>query len=392
MAISFTKPIKPNIIISIIEKVTASHPKNIDFLFGCLLAFPIAYPRIPYYIIGLSIFLISIPRIKITPESTKLTLYLLAFISIGLITSIINPAKYPIPITSMFTYYGGFLLLLYGYSIKNPKDLLYGYSYMINLISIAIIIVYFILQPFESGLYMFTVSEQRMWGYKVFLEWPNSLCAFLAVGIGINFYLKRHWAWIALPLLSSLLTTSRGFFIIATLGALYLLTTANTKKDKILLITKLTLLLVLTIICIFQFDHVAERLLRLSDRLIILENIKSIIKDHWLFGIGAVKYTEIGNLFDSFHFTYLKILVRSGVIGLIIFIVCIFPKSLIRNIKHPINLSLLFLLISSIAQEFILHVHLLMLYSVLLIHANKITQQNNITLNEINTKKLVPAT
>ncbi|WP_264075506.1 O-antigen ligase family protein [Rhodopseudomonas palustris] len=110
------------------------------------------------------------------------------------------------------------------------------------------------------------------------------------------------------------------------------------------------------------------RLLLISDRLTILWSSLRLMFDSPLIGVGGILLDyQVGHLgAASFHNSYLEVAVRTGVLGLSIYLpMILLPLFLLRWSDRLVPI-ILFVLVGSMFQNLLRHPHIAIVFSVLI--------------------------
>ena len=331
---------------------------------GLLLAFPMAYPAIPYYVLSFIVFismLLYFPSIK---DLSRIYTIVLA-IAIAILSNIVSPRNGQLDLfRSLYTSFY-FAFFVFGILVPRKEDLLRGFLFGVNIISVLVLFFAFKFNIFQYGMNLLSVPEYRLWGVDIFPDWPNFLALFLTAGFLLNICLFRRPMLGAINLFAAFLTTSRTPFLALAVLAVWLFFRLRTAA-------KISLLVVTAIALIGLFSlrgngNLMERLLLVSDRQEIYGYALQLFMESPILGAGSILMDKsVGHLgFASYHNSYLDILVRHGVVGFALFIALIYPRQLFRSDRglNMIPVILIFLL-GSFLQNFLKHPHLLMMYSV----------------------------
>lgn len=356
---------------------------KIEFLLGGCTAIPIAYPEPPLYWLAVFTLFISLPRfhIKIGGLWYLLLLYLTcSFIIIINFSSYGHEdLYYPSILGTILT----FQFFIFRYCLIDLDSYVNGFLFVIKIYTIATIILFFILKPYCNGFDFFINSNMRLWGKGYLPEWPNVFSCFLVIGSYLYFR-QEHFKWAFFSFIASLLTTSR----IPLLGAVILLLfyyLSNITLKKTVLILSLVSLCVVIVLFLIPHDvldrYITHRLLKFSDRSLIYSNLLETFYKSPL-GIGNIPFSNLNDLYVSYHSSYLKALIRYGVLGLILFLLVIYPRRLFINLRMKENAPIFFILCVALFQDILFHIHLIMIYSVLLALREK--QLDKILNNESN--------
>jgi len=164
---------------------------------------------------------------------------------------------------------------------------------------------------------------------------------------------------------AAILTTSR--VALVALGCSVLFDLLNRHRVSYWLILLIIFLVGVCALALIGLpaDYVEHRLLKTSDRMIILKDLWAVFSSS-PFGIGNVSFGNFSEFYVSYHSSFLKILVRYGIIGLLIFILIVKPRYLCRDVTNRVNAVILFMIIIGLFQDMLLHLHFILIYTVFL--------------------------
>lgn len=337
---------------------------KLDWFFGVTVAVPFAYPKEPFYWFAYVLFVLGCCRFSIPRESVKDLIQVLMFIICVAVINLLNDGN-------LYSSLGTFVaisLFLFKYSVRDPSVFLKGFCFVTSIYALSTFAAFVALKPFQAyGWTLFINSNSRMWAEGYLIEWPNVFCALLVLG-GILSWTFSNRIWSILHFTASMLTTSRVAYVGLLIIIIYLIVESGQLKKTIICGTILAIS-----ICIFIFlrddeifvRYATERLFKFSDRSLIYTKLLSLSLDN-PFGIGNIPFEELNDFYVSYHSTFLKVLVRYGYIGLFLFFLIVYPKAFFKRIIQKSNLPIIFLLICGIFQDFMLHSHFVLLYSILL--------------------------
>lgn len=232
--------------------------------------------------------------------------------------------------------------------------------------------------PWSAGALVFSVPQFRLWGAGLFPDWPNFYAAMLCMAFIAAIALQGRWAIGLLCLVAAFLTTSRMIFLAAVILLAWYVLLSQHRSPAIRFIVAISVSigafgLVLIFLTGGAFDsEFAARLFLISDRMDILWSSMDLIIDHPLAGVGGILLDHrVGHLgAASFHNSYLEVAVRTGLIGLAIYLPLIFlPLILLRWSDNLIPL-VLFVLIGSVFQNLLRHPHIVIVFSVIIAWAD----------------------
>jgi len=347
--------------------------QSASWLAGFFLAFPFAYPDVPYYWVAFSVFSLMFIFGRYQLSSKVLVLIILAMLS-ALISSYVGLSGYYIgerQIIGSVLFYSFFI---FGSLIPDLQRFYKGLFAGVCTVAILVFLCFFFERPYEAGLDMFSLPEYRLWGVRYFPDWPNFLAFMLALGFLIGMFIERRPGWAIFCLMAAFMTTSRTPLFAVAIFMIFTVLKMEWRTRLIFLASGVGLLATLAIFLLPTIDLSSEffaRMFLFSDRAEIYLTAVDLIKASPVLGSGAVLLDEsVGNFgAASFHNTYLDILVRQGALGFLIFLALILPFG--RNINKEylwvVAPFVLYFLIPSLFQNFLKHPHILMIYSALLI-------------------------
>ncbi|CCF20875.1 membrane protein of unknown function [Pseudorhizobium banfieldiae] len=236
-----------------------------------------------------------------------------------------------------------------------------------------IIVASVFLLPWWAGMLVFSVPEFRLWGADIFPDWPNFFAAMLCIAFIAAMTFQRRWLVGLLCLMAAILTTSRTVFLAVAIFLAWHVMLRQQRYTAIRLAAVITASIgaaaLLTILLAGTFDsEFAARLLLISDRLAILWSSIDLMLESPLTGVGGVLLDyRVGHLgAASFHNSYLEVVVRTGLIGLAIYMTLILlPLFLLRWSDTLIPLAL-FILAGSMFQNLLRHPHIAIVFSVVI--------------------------
>lgn len=350
---------------------------NIDWALGLSTAIPFAYPKEPFYWISIVIYLLGIYRIKLKERDfNNVFLVLLLLLLVAIVN--FNNNIYSL---SVFGSYIAIVMLLFRYIVWNSEEFLRGFSFVTTFYALATFVLFLILRPYDNGLLMFIDSDYRMWADGYLIEWPNVFSAFLVIG-GFIHVLLDNKKTAFMHFLSAILTTSRTALLAIFIYAVFALIKSKITMKYIYVILIMTVFF--TVYFIYSQDEIFssllyDRLIKTGDRLEIYKKlIESFIENP--FGIGNVPFNLIDDAYQSYHSSFLKVLSRYGIFGLLLYLSLIYPRGLIKGPSMEINMPIIFILLCGIVQDFMFHLHIAALYSVLLSHREKLMKKEFMAL------------
>ncbi|MBN2788508.1 MAG: O-antigen ligase family protein [Paludibacteraceae bacterium] len=354
------------------SRIHLSNSTILSFIMGIMLGIPFVYPSVPYYWFAFFVFFFAVLFFHKNLNFKKAFLVFFAMF-ISIISSFygVSFGSYNIdPLRIAFTT-AFFAFFIFGELVPDKAKLILGYVVSLNVISIAVIVAVIIIWPFKSGLLFFSMPELRLWGAPYFPDWPNFLAFMLSLAFLFNILVYKNNTMALVNISAALLTTSRTPLIAVAIVVLLFLFRRNKSIGRVFL--KVVLLTFFAAIVVFMSGIVTDdfiaRLLIVSDRATVYGHALAMIKASPLIGHGAVLFDSSVGLekFASFHNSYLDITVRHGVLGLLIFLILIWPKSVAKEgLKSAYWGVVIFFLIAALFQNFFKHPHLIMMFSVIL--------------------------
>jgi len=347
---------------------------SVDWTLGALSAVPFAYPKEPFYWIILSIFFLGLCRFRVLRKDLQNLLLILLLI---LLVSLVNFFN-GVYVVSIYATYLSLFLLLFRYIVENHEEYFLGFAFVTSIYAFATFAAFFVLRPYTNGLLMFINSEYRMWAEGYLIEWPNVFSAFLVIGAFIHFVFQNT-KLASLHFAAAILTTSRTALLALIVLAFFYLHKGQSKVKYIYAILVISIFIATYIF--FNSDDmfvsfIFDRLIKTGDRgEIYTKLIESSFNS--LSGIGNVPFNDIDDMFDSYHSSYLKVLTRYGVLGLVLYTAITYPKGFFKHGFLEINLPILFIIICGIVQDFMFHMHIIAVYSVLLSYRETVLQRSD---------------
>lgn len=343
-----------------------------SWLAGFCLAFPVAYPNVPYYWTAFGVFGSMLFYVRQHVSVKVLLLIILAMLS-ALFSNVLGLSGYYIGERQMIGSVLFYCFFIFGALIPDLQRFYNGLFAGICTVAVLVFVGFFVERPYEAGMAMFTVAEHRLWGVHYFPDWPNFLAFMLALGFLLGVFIERRHGWAFFCLVAALMTTSRTPLFAAALFLIFATLKMEWRARAVLLVLGAVALIVLGVVLLPFVDlggYFFLRLFLFSDRAEVYSAALRLFEESPFFGSGAVLLDEhVGNFgAASFHNTYLDILVRQGLLGLLIFIALIIPD--VRRVRKEclwlMGPIILYFLIPSFFQNFLKHPNLLMIYSALL--------------------------
>lgn len=340
---------------------------NLDWMMGVVAAIPYAYPKEPLYFGAFFVLILFLPRIRLNSEGQETLFWLSIFAASVCLSNIFSSyADFVYPFSVFGTLFS-VIFFLVRFGVRDFHSFVRGFLFVICIYIILTFVYFLLLRPFEHGLIFFTDSQMRMWGEGYLIEWPNVFCVFLVIG-GFLFWIRKQYIWMVLSFFAAVLTTSRMALLALALLIIYIILKNSSLKSFLygLLVLVVGFSSYIFVNSDEQFtEYVMSRLLKTEDRFLIYNDLVDTFSENF-FGIGNVGFSFINDMYVSYHSSFLKVLVRNGFIGLIAFVFIVMPKRPIAYLSLKESIPLIFLLGVGVVQDMLFHIHLIIVYSVLL--------------------------
>jgi hypothetical protein len=344
---------------------------NIDWLMGFITAIPFSYPSEPFYYGALVVLMLFLTRLRLSAAAKELLILLGFFLIIIVLSNFFSSFSSLILPLSVGGTILSLSLFLARFGIRDFNGFISGFLFVIYIYIFLTFFLFFLIRPFDQGLSFYFHSEKRMWGSGFLPEWPIVFSTFLTVG-AFFFWFRENYVWMILALAAALLTSSRLPFLAVIIFFFYFIYVRFSVK----IIFYLILILILTVIAIiFSYDIISssadfdalldQRILKSDDRFYLFEKLLSLSASY-PFGIGNVSYSSFDDIYQSYHSSFLKVLVRYGYLGLIVYMAIVIPRNFGRYFSLKETLLIVFLLLSSVVNDLLFHLHIIIIYSVLL--------------------------
>lgn len=361
--------------------------KNKNFYGGLLLAIPFAYPRAPYYILSFVVFIMSINDIPWKNKSKDIYI-ILTMIVWTIFCSLLSPYSEHIELIRVIGSGFFYILILYYSSISDIESFYEGFLFVVRITCVYIIVVFFLsgqqfnIELFYTWDYDSTLASEeftgRMWGRRFIYDWPNFLAFLLGLGLLLEYAINKRYIWLLIITFSILLTTSRTG-LLAIIFVFILITWPEKIKNNLIkysiviaLFTLLAQIFLVGDVNIFNTASVSnkaleERLTRTGDREGLFLYAFNIFMENPVFGIGSILFdiNTVGSIIESFHNTYLEMLVRYGIFGLIFWLLIIKPDIYKMISNRTYLIIILYFFTSALFNNIFKHPHLYMLYGVI---------------------------
>jgi len=332
-----------------------SKGKLYSSIVGVLTAIPVYLIQEPLYILPFFVVFYHLFFGHITNKDIPKVIIFMLLIIVVLLTNFvgIQEGYNSISLVSIFYFLISTFILAFSYRLIHAES--FTTWFLITSKSVAVyVFILFFTDAFLNGIvHDFTTSEGRMWAKGLVVGWPNgfalitSIAAFICV-------VKEERLWALFLIITAMSTFSRMSMIFLVVILL------------LLAYSRFGLRLFVIPLMIDYYLANAELLYRIAkynDRLVIAQNLADTFLRN-PFGIGNVSYREISmaDIYDSYHSTWFKVLVRYGFIGFILFIALIVPVERMRLISSRSILCAL-LLVLAIPQDFLLLPSIAVIYS-----------------------------
>lgn len=343
-----------------------------DWWAGFILAFPVAYPDVPFYWLAFLSFGLIVPRIRV---GGTLVLAVLGLIALGLLSSAMSPYA---PIISTFRALYSvvfYVFLFYGYGIAMPGKFFRGLLTGVTSLAGAVVVLFVLTGQYRHGIGLFIYPALRDWAIHWLPDWPNYL-AFLLGLAGILLTVRERHRWpAALCLSAAILTTSRtGMLAVAACGAVEAWRMVHTRAGRWIVGAACVAGVLLVGPRVYRIARTAaespivqQRLIRSDDRTALYRFSLGLVAKSPVFGIGAVLLdSSVGAPIASFHNGYLEQLVRGGGVGFLLWLVVMFPIRIWRRSSRASWLPIGYFAVAALFNTIYKDPHLFLIYSVLL--------------------------
>ena len=354
-----------------------------EFVFGLALAVPVSYPRDPYYGLALVVLLVSLPRLRLR---VGLLVRWLLFVGVTILAALVAGGGDFDLVRALYVS-GSFVLFLFGYAIRNQRQLLDGFGLGAALLAVAVLVGFVVLRPFTAGLSFLYMPELRLWGLGVFPDWPNFLAFGLGLGALVNGLLRSAHFSSAICLAAALATTSRTALIAVLV--LVLAKVARRRHLSVLGVAAvvglgLTMMGAVAVTLanpvLADIDpQVVERLAKTSDRARIwISALEMIADDPWL-GIGPAQLNfDTGIAATSIHNSFFDIAIRFGLPALVLWLAWVLRVPHVTRSGGNRAWIAVYFLTSALVQNILRHPHYMMLYAALVLHESPKTDPRGI--------------
>lgn len=344
---------------------------------GALTAIPIAYPVEPFYWFAIlpSVLLLLAARIP-----TERLILLLAFIIIGIASTLLTNSQNHVSLVRAVPILLATVIVLAGYGVSDRMQFVRAYCVTMAIWAVLVVFAWLSLGISAHGWRAFVYPELRLWGSAWFPDWPN----FLAFGMGLAAILAactlRMHVLSSLCLVGALLTTSRmAVLALALVGLHWVSCLLQRRRGPATLFAGSCLVAVVILanwsevrLLWHQFNALLDsgllaRLVKFGDRAQIWSVSADFIARNPLLGIGALPLDEhIGLPSSSIHNSYLDVLVRTGILGLIAWLMLFFPSARSIAANKSLVYAFAFFALSAFFNNVLKHPHYMLVYGVLL--------------------------
>jgi len=337
---------------------------------GILTAIPVYVIQEPIYILPFIVVLYHLVfgRFK-SEDRTKLVIFFLLTIVVLLTNLLGTYAGYQsISFSSILYFLMSTFVLAFSYSSIDTESFFTWFLIAAKGAALYVFILFFKDAFLAGAFYDVTQSEGRMWAKGLVLGWPNGFAIITSIAAYLCF-VKGEKLWSFLLVLSAMTTFSR-MAMIFLLVLFVLQIYSMFRRGTFILVVLGLIIIVLPILLEFYFanEKVLYRIAKYSDRLVIAQNLLDTLIAN-PFGIGNVNYRDIssGDIYESYHSTFLKVLVRYGFIGFFMFVVLVAPIATMRLFSLR-SILVTVLLVLAIPQDFLLLPSVALLYSLVANH------------------------
>ena len=334
---------------------------------GILVAIPVFIIQEPYYIlpflgVGYHLFFGNFS----STDKTRLLAFALLVILV-LLSNIFGMFKgyLSISISSILYFLMTVFLLAFAHNVIHIESFLKWFLIASKSVALYVVFLFFSEALSNGYFHNVTTSEGRMWAAGYVLGWPNGF----AIVTSIAAYLclvRNQKIWSLFLIIVAMTTFSRMAMIF--LIAIVFLQAYSMFRLKLLIPVFIGLMLYLVPFLYeiyIENEQTLYRIAKFSDRQIIYNNLLEIFSQN-PFGIGNVGYGEIslGDIYESYHSTWLKVLIRYGFFGFILFFILVIPSARMKIFSFR-SVLLAVLLILGMPQDFLLLPSIALIYSLI---------------------------
>lgn len=360
-----------------VEQRTTADP--LAYWLGCFAAIPLSYPDVPYYLFAFAILAICGLTIvvRMTRPLNDVAICVAAagilMCAIAIVSSLLSPYQEllgpaRIGTTSLF-----YLFFICGLAVLDHARFFKGFVDTMAVQAALVIMASIFYLPWSAGALIFSAPEFRLWGAGLFPDWPNFYAAMLCMAFIVAIALQRRWAIGLLCLVAAFLTTSRTVFLAAVILLTWYVLFRHQRHTAIRLTAVVGALLCLVGLSIVLMSgalnsELSARLLLISDRMAILWSAMDLLFETPLTGVGGVLLDyRVGHMgAASYHNSYLEVAVRTGLIGLAIYLPLVFLPLFLSRWSYGLTPLFLFVLAGSMFQNLLRHPHIAIVFSVLI--------------------------
>ncbi len=331
-------------------------------------AIPIYIVAEPYYLLPFFILIYHLFFGNFAPED-RLKIYAFTLLVIlVLFSNIVGTMQgyMTISIPSVFYFLTTAFILAFAHNTIDVNHYLRWFIIAAKLVALYVVLLFLSDAILNGTFHNITTSEGRMWAADRVIGWPNGYAIVTSIAAYLCFTRNEKF-WSLFLVLSALITFSRMamiFFVV-----IFFLQAFALFRFRILV--PLFILFILYIVPVLYDIYITNeellyRIFKYSDRLTILNNLLETYSQSPVFGIGNVSYTEISlnDIYDSYHSTFLKILVRYGPFGIFFFILLLIPNKKTKLFSLR-GILLIVLLLLALPQDFLLLPSVALLYSLI---------------------------
>lgn len=346
---------------------------------GVLAGIPISYPDVPYYLLAFAIlFICSLTLlVRMTRPLDDTAIWVAAggilMCAVAILSSLVSPFPELLGPARISTTSFFYLLFICGLAIEDHERFFKGFVDALGVQAMLVILASIFYLPWSMGTLVFSVPHFRLWGAELFPDWPNFFAAMLSMAFIAAITLQRRWVIGLLCLAAAFLTTSRTIFLAVVVLVGWYMLFGQKRYPAIGLAVVIG-----SLICAFGIaillatgmftSEFSARFFLISDRLTILSSSVNLIIEHPLTGVGGVVLDQrVGHLgAASFHNSYLEVAVRTGLLGLAIYLPLIFLPLVLLRWSDTLIPLVLFVLAGSMFQNLLRHPHIAIVFSVLI--------------------------
>ena len=353
---------------------------GVSFLQGFLAAIFFSYPGPPFYLFSFILLVLGVLFYLMQgSRRPRPDVFILILISLyagnAIFSTLINSEYFIQRGVSLVGTVFCISLFYYGALILNYRNFWRGHVFCSGWLAMLVIALFLLSESYRYGAKLFVLPEYRLWGQGYFFDWPNYTFMPLIISLFVRRIYRERISVVDICMaFACVITTSR----VAILGVLvFAFCFMSIEKQAWLIVVGLVFIAIFPLVAPYvDTALLVDRATKISDR----EHLFSGLVNAWLmspvWGWGSVKVSDVfpDTFYDSFHNSYLEVLVKTGLMGLFLYILMlgylVFRPALERHLRWDrgfayFYLAAFFLLFASMVQNYLKHPHIIIIFSVL---------------------------